>query len=620
MSGLAPASSRYAGPLALRPLLAVVALGCTVLAPLAGAEAPAGTGDGHGYGRVELAAMARAGAPGLALELMDTVQPGAGERPQAWLEWERLRLRLLGEAKAWQRALDRIANHPEALPRRFQRWAQYQRATFHLELGEAANARAVLRRLIWDADGAEVARGQRRAWRRAVVRSYLVADDVGDAVTAMRRFDQDFEDASKDWTRLRARVLLRAGRPDEARERIPPEASGELAALGLLAELRSGASEPKDVWQRAREAAEADEMGPGDRARFWFVAAKAAPGPPAARALATERAAHHTDALPAGESLFRVDGDDLWSAWLAYGRWYANERELLIGDDAAWFAAARGASPRYPVRARALLAVVAQQGTPVGRRRAHDGLVARARASDAGMALVRQAYLHSQRYPEAGDIPALVRHELVSDALERDDVELATRLFANLEQAPPGIDTLSWGLTRARVLVLGGRGEDGFEGLKALLARFPRLSGERLDRFLQVVFDLQGGDYHEQALTLLRHLARREPANQRKRELLYWQAESHEAQQRYRRAAELYMRSATLIDGRAGDQWGQTARYHAAAMLAQAGLVGDARRIYRTLLEVTDDEQRVATLRRRLQKLGLRRPDAANLPAEPQPR
>jgi tetratricopeptide (TPR) repeat protein len=617
---LAPSSTRYSGLVALRPLLAAVLLGCIGVVPVAGAEGPADTGDEHGYSRAELASMARAGAPGLALELMDEAQPGAGERPQGWLEWERLRLRLLAEGEAWQRALDRIAGHPEELSRRFRRWVQYQRATFHLERREAANARAVLRRLIWEAGDGEVAREWRRAWRRALVRSYLVADAVGDAVTAMRRFDQDFSDASEDWTRLRARVLLRAGRPAEARERIPGEPSGELAALALLAELRSEASEPKDVWQDARRAAEADETAPADKARFWFVAAEAAPGPPAGRALATERAAHHAAALPAGESLFRVNGDDLWSAWLAYGRWYANEHELLIGDDAAWFAAARAAWPRYAVRARALLAVVAQQGTPVGRRRAHDGLVARARASDVGMALVRQAYLHSQRYPDAGDIPALVRHELVSDALERDDVELATRLLADMEQAPPGIDTLSWGLTRARVLVLGGRGEAGFEGLKALLARFPRLSGERLDRFLQVVFDLQGGDYHAQALTLLRHLARREPANQRKREVLYWQAESHEARERYRRAAELYMRSATLIDGRAGDQWGQTARYHAAAMLAQAGLVGDARRIYRTLLEITDDEQRAATLRRRLQKLGLRRPDSANLPAEPEPR
>jgi len=49
-------------------------------------------------------------------------------------------------------------------------------------------------------------------------------------------------------------------------------------------------------------------------------------------------------------------------------------------------------------------------------------------------------------------------------------------------------------------------------------------------------------------------------------------------------------------------------------MLAEAGLVSDARRIYTQLLRTTSDSDRRSTLRRRLQKLGLREPGSDDLP------
>src|SRR5699024_10103843 len=101
---------------------------------------------------------------------------------------------------------------------------------------------------------------------------------------------------------------------------------------------------------------------------------------------------------------------------------------------------------------------------------------------------------------------------------------------------------------------------------------------------------------------------------QRRRELLYWRAESREGLEQYGAAAALYLRSALLADGRGADAWGQTARYQAAGMLAQAGLVGDARRIYRALLRVTQNENRRSTLRHRLRQLPSAGAAATDLP------
>jgi len=565
---------------------------------------------------VRLREIASAGAPGLALDRLDAEQPDPATNPDRWVEWERARIAILVDARAWRRAVQRLADLPSAAPEPFRRWAIEHRAAFHLELDESSTARALLRELIWTA-GPGASSAELRRWRRLVVRSYLIDRRTADAVTALRRYDQDYDEAAPEWAVLRTRVLLAAGRAGEAVRRLPAEPEGELRALAMLARLRAGERPADRVHADAVERATADRAPPATRARMWFVAAEAADlqSAPALRALAVERAAALAGHLPPSETLFAVGGDALWAAWLDYGLQAGNRDELLIGDDEAWFAAAEAAMPKHPVRARSLLAVVAQRGSPDNRPRAHGRLLDRLAQSEPGMAAARRAWLDAARYADVGDIPENVRYRLVDDALANNDLERATGLLATLTEAPADVDEFSWQLLRARVLVLGGRFEQGIAGLDRLLDENAELGSEQMDRFLQVIFDLQGAEEHEAALRLLRRLGLRNLPPQRRRELLYWQAESRQAQERYREAAQLYLRSATLIDPRGGDPWGQTALYHAAGMLAEIGQVGDASRIYRRLLRITDNENRRATLRQRLQKLRLKRPAAGNVPA-----
>jgi TolA-binding protein len=89
------------------------------------------------------------------------------------------------------------------------------------------------------------------------------------------------------------------------------------------------------------------------------------------------------------------------------------------------------------------------------------------------------------------------------------------------------------------------------------------------------------------------------------RELYYWMAESRKASEAYAEAARLYLKSAMLLDPKAGDPWGQTARYQAADALAHAGMVRDARVLFQQLLKTTTDPGRRAVLNRQLQKLWL---------------
>lgn len=603
---------------ALRPFFVASLLALLLLAPPVVAAAD---------GIDEVRAMVRAGAPALALSLLDEAQPAVVEDAAGWTRWERERLAILGRTGAWQRGIDRLAGVPSEAPADFRLWARERRAEFHLELGQAEAAAELLRGLLWR-EGRDAGETQRQRWRRLVIRAHLVADRVDDAVLALRRFDQDYGDPEPAWAALRTRVLLRADRAGEAAAGLPAERPGELAVLGVLARSRAGELAPEQAYGRAVEAAGADDVDPATAARWWFVAADVSQreDDPGRRALAIERALSLATSLPPGDELFALDGDDLWSAWLDFGRYVGNNEQLLIGDDDAWLKASRAAMPQSPVRARSLLAVVAQHGQGE-RGGAHRLLLNHLANHGPGLVVARQAYLHAERYAELADVPASVRYRLVDDALARDDLALASELLAGLSQPPKDVGPFSWGLMRARVLVRGERYGDGTAALAQMIRSRPGLRGKQLDQLLQVVFDLQGAGEHQRALALLQRLDHAQLPVQRRRELLYWRAESHQGLEQYREAAALYMRSALLmpqekLDAGAvpgGDPWGQTARYQAAGMLAKAGLVGDARRIYQQLLRVTGNADRKATLRHRLRKLPSTEAAPDNLPAEPEP-
>lgn len=572
----------------------------------------------------EIRAIVRADAPALALSLLDEAQPEVSDDPAAWARWERERIAILSRTRAWRRALERLAQTPPEAPAEFRLWARERRAEFHLELGQARPAGELLRGLLWR-KGRDAAETQRQRWRRLVIRAHLVADRVDDAVLALRRFDQDYGDPDPAWTALRTRVLLRADRAEEAASGLSAERPGELAVLGVLARSRAGQLDSEEAYQRAVEAATEKGIEPAAAARWWFVAADISvrEDTPGRLALATERAAAVASSLPPGDELFALDGDDLWSAWLAFGRYVGNNEQLLIGDDDAWISAAERAMPQSPVRARSLLAVVAREGQGQ-RARAHRLLLDHLDNHGPGLAVARHAYLHSEeRYAQLSDIPAGVRYRLVNDALARDDLALASRLLTELAQAPSDVGPFSWNLMRSRVMIRGERYTEGTATLAQMIQDHPGMNGKRLDRLLQVIFDLQGAGEHERALALLQRLDHTQLPVQRRRELLYWRAESHQGLEQYREAAALYMRSALLMPpGKleagavpGGDPWGQTARYQAAGMLAKAGLVGDARRIYQDLLRVTDSADRKSTLRHRLRKLPSTEAAPDDLPA-----
>ncbi|ROR29828.1 hypothetical protein [Inmirania thermothiophila] len=532
--------------------------------------------------------LAEAGAPALALRLLEQAD-GA--------EAEALRLGLLARLRRWDEIVRRTEG-AAADP------ALSARTEALLALGRPQEAVAALREGIWSepAPAAEAL----RAWRRLLIRAYLAADRPADAHTAMLRFAQDYGEAGPEWLALQGRVLIRAGRPSEAARLLEGRREPGLRILRLHALLAGGAAPVAVAGALEELRAEAGPDEAGDLLLLEAAVAEAA-GDLEAAAAARERLLAAAAPVRVLEGLVPQGPQALWALYAALGRREGNRLRLLWGDDAAWIEAAAGEAAARPVPARGLLAVVAAHGRdPAARGEAAARLAAALRGLPDGDRLLDALFLGAG-HPPHELLPAALRAELAELALRRGAFAEASRLLAGVE-APPGGggDGLAWRLRRARVLILGGRAEEGAQALARVLASPQPLDGPAIDRLLQVVFDLQTLGRHEAALALFDALRRRGVDIGRERELLFWSAESLEALGRHEEAAARYLRSATLLDPGAMDPWAVTARLRAADALAAAGLYGDAARLYDALLAAEGDPQRRALLQRRRHELRLK--------------
>lgn len=555
----------------------------------------------------EVDLLAGGGAPGLALDLLDAHQPRLGEDPAGWRRWEEERLRLYQANRDWHALVARVDNYPRNLPEDFLAHGATLAVRAELAMERAAAARQRLWRLLWGRPRgpAEYA----PLWRRLVIRSYLREGREGDAYTALVRYQLDYGDGDPEWVPLKARVLLRADRPQEVVTLLAVPRGPEERVLALQARTRLRTLSWADAVVEAEALAAVPELSPATRGELWTAVAAAA-ATPAERLFAVERALAADPGRSNGEGA--LDGTSLWSAYQDRARELANGKQLLVGRYRDWFALAAAQAAADPAAARALYAYLSRHAERApDRERAVRDLVDGLMTADLASLLPR-LFLAGRADGDLEAVPPAARHVLVDQLLATGDVVLASRLLSGLTGVPEGGDPFAWRLRRARVLILGGRVAEGIRELETLLGGFDGLDPDRIDRINQVLFDLQSLGEAEAALGFLQRLYGLADNDRVRRELLYWSADALKVLGRHREAARYYLRSALLPGPHAMDPWARSARFQAAAALAKAGFGADARSLYQGLLAVAEDPARRAVLRRAIQDLN--RPAAGAAP------
>ncbi|MCP3689121.1 MAG: hypothetical protein GY784_11970 [Gammaproteobacteria bacterium] len=545
-----------------------------------------------------------AGAPGLTLKMLDQAQPQLDENLYEWILWEQERYKILIKWQQWDRLLVKIESLPDDIPEQFKHQTTTYKAKAYMKLGQTRTARKILRDQLWQPGTAAIAEHQ--TWRRLIIASYLEDGRIEDARIAMLRFDQDFDSQEASWLLLRASVLIQAGRYEQAVQILQDQTSWQAQATSLLAKLRTGEISKSDLWKRVKFATAEQGKQPDELATLWALGVYAAERmSPVDRVVALEQ--HFQNALASPLPLFKLQADRLWRAYHEYAQLVGNRAELLVGEDTKWLELANSTATATPVKARSLYSFLMANSDSVDVvNGAASGYLKTYGAIDEGeQNLLNQLFNHSDSFADADMIPPVMRYQLVDLALKNTDIEEATRLMSGLTTYPEGTNRLNWQLRQSRVLILGGRYEEGNQIMQALIAEYKESTAEDTDRILQVLFDLQAVNLHEEVINHFNQLLRTGVEPRQHREILFWIGDSYKGLKQYDQAALLYLQSAMLSDPQAMDPWAQTARFNAAESLQKSGMVDDARRMYQALLDVTEEPVRRSLLNHNIQQLWL---------------
>lgn len=556
-------------------------------------QARAESGEAH--------ALASAGASQLALKLIDASQPPLSQAPAAWAVWERARLDILSSSGRDKALYERIRNYPDDVPGSLRTYANLVGARAALGSEDAAQARRLLRPLIWTwapASGSVLA-----GYQRLVLRSYIVGGDLKDAEQTLGYLHRG--GAGADWrTReVAAEVALQADRPRQAVHLLSGLKEPEVRPLMLLAELRADIRKPTRVDVMAGHLAQAalkrkDRRLAGRFDRVRAAAAKRVGDMENHLAMLAE--ALRLDPLDSGP--FEVTPGSFWKTLVNSGLAQGNERRLLLGDAQPWLqAAAAQEKAGNPMQGLALLAAAGARSPDPGARGACLAAFAKKLMGEGGhgVALALDLFSDAQVFPHPDRFPGPLRYALLDPAVSAGRIEFASALVAGLEKPPKGVDAGDWQIQRARLLLLGGHDEGSRKLLMALAQGHPQVPAKKL---LPVVVDLETVGENRAALEILQAMLATRPAPPREqaRQVLYWIGKAYSGLGSPLNAARAYLEAATFNSPYAMDQWAQTARYSAAAALTQAGLYGDAQRIYEGLLNATSDPTQQAEIKQKL--------------------
>jgi hypothetical protein len=568
--------------------------------------------------------------PGLALSYIKREQPAyQPNQPIEWLFWEQKRIELLAYTQQWSALIQRVDAQQEKLntikvATADRNWFLTEQVKARIQLKHYAAALSQLRELLWTAPP-RVASRTLANWRRLVIEVYLNQSRLSDARMAMQRYQQDYgalaEQDGRSWLTIQAELLMQLEQYQQAAGLLA-RAGGEnsdSSGLQLLARHKAQQLTSKQTLQQAdKYIKQLSQKQPAEKAQQMTQAEGLLHYVRLLMLIETaqlDQAVKQLEQLLAkpqlqlSDSVMQIGGlqlnaDSLWSLYLRHGQQQANQQGLLTGDDAAWYALANNQYKKQPQRARALLAVLALQAQQLHQRQlAMQQLSESIVSEQLPLQLVKRLFTESSYFSNLAVVAPAVRYQLIDYSLSQGKVKQAAALFAGLQQPPADQDQFEWALRRARVLILSGDFQRGADALGEILDS-QTLHSKQVDKFLQVVFDLQSVEQHQLALSLFDALAQQVDDDRVRRELLFWRAESLHALRQYEQAAYLFLKSAIPLE-KVYDHWYHTATFRAAESLLSAGLYQDARQRFLHLLSITENAARRAVIQQRLQSIRL---------------
>lgn len=559
---------------------------------------------------VEVRRMEEAGATELALNLLKQREPPSTEITETWVVWQRAYLNLLQRQRRWSTLSQLLSTVPDrVLPQEELLWRQTLYIRSLIKLQQFSRARQKLTHLLWQRYDDLPNSDWLRQWRHLLIECYSSSGDGESAILALQTSIQEYgsEDQEQSERLLQARVLLQSGDHESAQRLLEMEKkTDEGRFLFNLARIRQGHS-LQQIIRTTLQQSKSEELQQEQRLWLLGVLAEAANrvGDTVNEIVALESIYQIPSSKLALDSLLTLSPEDLWDSYRRYALKVANREELLQGDYSAWLKLARDSERFYPIRSRSLLAylLTADGVNEVVRQEAITEFIKAIEGFNPELRLLEALYLYDGRT----EIFPAVATLLLDNALKDRDLQLASRLLENLEAPDEAAERFVWLLRKAKIDLLADKPEQCARILEELLPQLAGQSQQQLDRYLQLVFDLQDVGEHHVAVVLLKNIYQRVASGKLQRELLFWMADSYNVLEQRLEASRYYLESALYPGADSMDPWAQSARYKAAGVLIDLGFYADAQHQLQRLLKVAATPARRVTILREIERLNLQK-------------
>jgi tetratricopeptide (TPR) repeat protein len=559
------------------------------------------------------------GVPALALSLLDAEQEKRPPFTVDWYTFEYKRILLLSALERWAQVVERTqwlfdtADSKRQITHKIALWFKTQQVMANIQLKNSVLALDQLQHLLWGTKAEHRDPSLPVIWRRLVIRVYLQMQKDDDARKALVKYEREYktEETDIDWILLQAQVLLRTHRPEQALillKKIATESAVDVEALSLIAQLQINPKSAEEINQQMREKLDGQILSRQARWAYSYIAYTASKllSDQAAQIMNLESMLSMDIEQLVLDENYQVTADDLWELYNKQGLITANDHGLLFGNDEPWQQLSDKLTVADPQKALALnAALVLQPGNFLSRQQQHKAIVEIIEKRKNGLELINKLYLHSSKVKDVNVLPDEVRYRLVDYALSEGDYSDAATIMKSLKEPPEGKTLFDWRMRKARVLILQGEYKQSEALIYKTFSEKPKITRAELDRYIQVVFDFQTVQQHQQAIKLFDLLYIDNLDESLKREIYFWKAESYFSLENYDHAALYYLESARAVTGGNGDLWAQSARFKAGKSLILAGIYDDAENVYSDLLSITDSEARKALISQNLQKIRL---------------
>ena len=559
------------------------------------------------------------GVPALALSLLEREQEKREQFTADWYAFEYRRILLLSALEQWQQIIERTswlfdtADANKQITRKIGLWFETQQVMANIQLKNSELALDQLQSLLWGTEAAHRDPSLPAVWRRLVIRIYLQMQKDDDARKALVKYERDYQTEATDidWILLQAQVLLRTNRPQQAAvllDKIVTDDAVDVEALLLIAELQIDPKRAVEINQQMRAKLDGQVLSRPARWAYSYVAYTASKilADIPAQILNLESMLSLGIKTPVFDDSYQVTADDLWELYNKQGLILANDYGLLFGNDKQWQQLSNKLITDQAEKALELnVALVLQTGDFVTKQQQHKTIVEIIEKRKNGLELINQLYLHSNKVTDVNVLPDEVRYRLVDYALSEGDYSDAATIMKSLNEPPEGKTLFDWRMRKARVLILQGEYAQSENLIRKTFSEKPKITRQELDRYIQVVFDFQTVQQHQQAINLFDLLYIDGLDENLQREIYFWKAESYFLLEKYDLAALYYLESARAVTEAGNDLWAQSARFKAGNALILAEIYDDAEKVYTELLIITDSETRKALINQNLQKIRL---------------